>query len=368
MKKIKDKKFFCFYMFMVIIGIASIIFSYNNHFLYKETIAKVISSKEELINTEEVGYGYTDETYLQTITAKIINGEDSGKVITINNEYYKGETYTQKYNIDDELFISVNKDNNSIKDVFIEGYKRDKYIVILVVSFILIITLVGKIKGLLSVVSVGLNIVIFNVIISIHMKGFSLPLLSFLGAIIFSGICLTLVSGINKKTGAAIVSSILGITITTLLTLIVIYFTNYSGIRFEQMELLTGSYKDIFLSELILGGLGAIMDIGISISSSLNELVEKDKNITSKALIKSGFAIGKDIMSTMINVLFFTYICTSIPNLVIFFRNGLELHYLINDFISLELTRALIGAIGITITIPISIYISTYLYKRRNNK
>lgn len=369
MKHIKEnKKFFCFYIVLAILGIAIIVFSYNDHFLYKEPIAKVISSKEELINREVIGYGYTDEVYLQTITAKIINGDDKGKTVTINNEYYKGEAYTQKYNIDDEIFITINKENGKITDTFIDGYKRDTYIVILIVFFVLIITFVGHLKGFLSIISVILNIIIFNIIVSLHMKGVSLPILSFLGAIIFSIVCLSLVSGINKKTGAAILSSIAGITITMIITLIVIYFTNYSGIRFEQMELLTGSYKSIFLSELILGGLGAIMDIGISISSSLNELVEKDNNITSKALIKSGFAIGKDIMSTMINVLFFTYICTSIPNLVIFFRNGMELHYLISEFISLELTRALIGAIGIVITIPISIYVSTYFYKRRDSK
>jgi len=38
---------------------------------------------------------------------------------------------------------------------------------------------------------------------------------------------------------------------------------------------------------------------------------------------------------------------------------------LVNEYISLEMTRALTGAIGITVTIPISIYISLFVYKRR---
>lgn len=150
-----------------------------------------------------------------------------------------------------------------------------------------------------------------------------------------------------------------------LITIIVINITKYSGTRFEQMELLTRPYEDIFTSELILGGLGAIMDISISMSSSLNELIEKDKKITIKALTKSGFSIGKDIMSTMINVLFFTYICSVIPNLTIYFRNGVKMSHLINEYISLEMTRALIGAIGITLTIPIAIYTTLFIYKRR---
>lgn len=153
-----------------------------------------------------------------------------------------------------------------------------------------------------------------------------------------------------------------------LISLIVINITNYSGVRFEQMELLTRPYEGIFLSEIILGGLGAIMDISISISSSLNELIEKDSKITKKSLIKSGFAIGKDITSTMINVLFFTYICSILPNLTILFRNGIQLNTMINEYISLEMTRALTGAIGITLTVPIAIYITIFMYKRSDNK
>jgi uncharacterized membrane protein len=183
-----------------------------------------------------------------------------------------------------------------------------------------------------------------------------LAILSFIGAIIFSIICLTLVSGFNKKTLSAVISSIIGVAVVTLISLIVIKITKYSGIRFEQMELLTRPYESIFISEIILGGLGAIMDISISMSSSLNELIEKDNKISRKQLIKSGFNIGKDIMSTMINVLFFTYICTGIANLTIYLRNGITLNTLLDEYISLEMTRALTGAIGITITIPIAIY------------
>ena len=166
----------------------------------------------------------------------------------------------------------------------------------------------------------------------------------------------------------AIISSITGVSITLLISMIVIHITNYSGLRFENMELLTRPYEGIFISEIILGGLGAIMDISISISSSLNELLQKDPKITSKQLIKSGYNIGRDIMSTMINVLFFTYICAVIPNLCILFRNGINLGSLINSYITLEMTRALIGAIGITITIPVSIYITVFMYKRRITK
>ena len=212
-----------------------------------------------------------------------------------------------------------------------------------------------------------MNITIFYIFINLNTKGISLILLSFIGTIIFSTISLLLSAGINKKSASAIVSTITTIIFNLIISYLVIYFTKYDGIRFEQMDLLTRPYEGIFISEIILGCLGAIMDISITISSSLNELIEKNNKITLKELAKSGIAIGKDVMGTMINVLFFTYICGILPNITIYFRNGIELGHLINEYISLEMTRALTGAIGITICIPISIIITLLFYKRRLN-
>ena len=369
MKYFKEHKKFCIcYSILIIISIISIIFTYHNHSFYKDTIAKITNIKEEYVTTELSDYGYKEDVYNQNITAVIKNGKYKNKVITIENQYYSGQIYSEKYHKNDELFVSLETNKDKIRNIHIEDYKRDKYIVILLVSFILIIVLVGQLKGFLSIISLIINIIVFNTMVYLNAKDLSLPLLSFIGTIIFSSICLILVSGKNKKTLSAIISSITGVSITMLISLLVIHITKYSGIRFENMELLTRPYEGIFISEIILGGLGAIMDISISISSSLNELLEKDPKISSKQLIKSGFNIGKDIMGTMINVLFFTYICSVIPNLCILFRNGINLSSLIYSYITLEMTRALIGAIGITITIPISIYITVLMYKRRIHK
>ena len=350
----------------IFIAIFLIIFIYNDYDLYSDTIIKVINTKEEYVSTEEVTFGYKESIYNEEIEAKVMNGEYKGEIVKFNNEYLKGEAYDQRYAIGDELFVSLYVKNDRIKRVNIDGYKRDKYIVLLILLFVFIIMLVGHLKGLLSVFSVAINIILFCFLIHINaIRSIGLVPLSFMVAILYSIVSLTLVSGVNKKTLSAIISSILGVILIFIISFIVIKITNYSGIRFDQMELLTRPYEEIFISEIILGGLGAIMDISISISSSLNELIEKNKRISVKALRKSGFNIGQDIMGTMINVLFFTYICTGISNLVIFFRNGVSIANLMTEYISLEMTRALTGAIGIVITIPISIYVSLYIYKRR---
>ena len=118
------------------------------------------------------------------------------------------------------------------------------------------------------------------------------------------------------------------------------------------------------MPELLIGSIGAVMDVAITISSAMSELIDKNSDISSKALNRSAREIGKDIMSTMSNVLFFTYLCAGLPVFVLAIRNGFTLRNYIASNFSLELSRFLAGSIGIVITIPISAFVSIKIMKR----
>ena len=182
--------------------------------------------------------------------------------------------------------------------------------------------------------------------------------------IIFSIISLILASGFNKKTLSAIISVIISTLVMLITIVIIINFTGYKGINFNELSFLTVPIEDIILPELLIGSTGAIMDVAITISASISELIQKDNNISVKNLKKSAREIGKDIMSTMSNVLFFTYLCSGLPIFVLALRNGFSMYNYISSNFTLELTRFLIGSIGIVLTIPVSAYISIKFMKR----
>ena len=51
---LKNNKTYVITFFVIlVIGIASIIFTYNDYFLYEKTIAKVTETKEEFVETEK---------------------------------------------------------------------------------------------------------------------------------------------------------------------------------------------------------------------------------------------------------------------------------------------------------------------------
>src|SRR5699024_11445492 len=104
---------------------------------------------------------------------------------------------------------------------------------------------------------------------------------------------------------------------------------------------LTRTYQVIFMAGLFLGSLGGVMDIAITMSSSIFGLYEKDKNISVKALRTSGMEIGKAIMGTMTNILFFVYISGSIPVIILYLNNSSSLTFTFTMNLSLEIAMAI---------------------------
>ena len=347
---------------MLFFGIIAVFFAANDYPLYNTTIAKITKVDEQLDSSVSALINSKEEYYTQRLIAEIKNGDHKGETVTIINKYASSLVTDEKYSVGDSIFISLKEKDQTLK-ASCKGFKRDTYVVAVVALFCFSITLVGGKKGIMSILSVLFNSVVFYLAIELYFKGINLFLLCCFSAIVFSCGCLAMVSGINKKTAAAIISTLLGTTVTILLAYTVLKLTNGSGVRFDQMQYLIRPYEVIFISELLIGGLGAIMDISITMSSSMSELIDKDADISFTALKRSGFEIGKDIMGTMTNVLFFTYVCGCIPLIVLAMRNDTRLSDIMKNYLNLEIVRSFVGSIGIVVTIPIAIIISSKLLK-----
>lgn len=343
------------FILLIILSIGLVIFTKFNDNLYKEQI--MIIKKIELNSTTSNSnpLGIEEEYKEQTIMGVITNGENRGleKVLTYEERY--SSIITEKYKVGDKVFLNGNN---------IEGLKRDTYVAIMISIFIISIYAVGKFKGLLAVITVIFNLSIFYLGLNLYINGMNLLFVTLTQAVIFTVFSLFVVSGINKKTLSAIISTLISLIILACMTILITNITNYKGINFNEMSFLTVPIEDVLLAELVLGGLGAIMDISITMSSSIAELINKNNHITKKELLKSGKEIGNDIMGSMTNVLFFTYLCSGLPVFVLAFRNGFTFYNYITTNFTLEITRFLIGSIGITLTIPIALIIATKIFKR----
>ena len=73
----------------------------------------------------------------------------------------------------------------------------------------------------------------------------------------------------------------------------------------------------ITISTMILATLGAVMDVAMSIASTINEIYITDTIKTVKDLFISGMNVGRDIIGTMANTLILVYLGGSLPLLLL---------------------------------------------------
>ena len=357
-------------LFIIILGfIASIIFVNNNHSFYSNPIVKITHT--ELIEETNTIDNFDNQDVLSTqeLTAEIMNGDYKGDIVTLVNDYSIAGAYDQAYSPGNELFVSLKENNNEL-NAYVKNVKRDKYLVYVAWIFILILIFIGKRQGLFAVLSLIINALVLSFALDFYINNNNVNLLLVIAlcVIFFTISSLLLVNGFNEKTYAAIVASLIGTFISVLIAYLVVTLTNEEGLRYEAMDFLTRPYKLVFMAGVFVGSLGAVMDVAITMSASIFELYEKDNKISIKALKKSANDIGKDIMGTMTNILFFAYLSGSIPIMILYLKNGSPLFFSISMNLSLEIARALAGGIGIVLTIPIGLYVSLFFLKRKKAK
>ena len=112
----------------------------------------------------------------------------------------------------------------------------------------------------------------------------------------------------------------------------------------------------VFRAEILLSGLGAIMDVAIVMTSGLDELLRKNPSLSLREFLNSGREIGYDIMGTMLNVLLFVFGSSLIPTFLVRMNNGVSMFTVIEQHISCEVYRFLIESIGIVLAIPVSVF------------
>ncbi len=353
------------YIILLLIFVSSIIFMNNNEELYDKTILKV---EDVTINKKKTEYNgnLKEEYYYETVEGTIKNGKSKNAFTSFQNIRSYSGVYDEKYQKGDEVFVSLNRDG-TINEVI--GLRRDKYLVPLFIFMVSLLLLIGNLKGLLTFISFILNISIILLITVLRDKHINILLLFIIGTIIMCSISLLLTSGKNKKTLVAIISSIASLIITFIISYLVIRVFS-SDIPYWYMDYvdILYDYKEVFLVSILISGLGAIMDIAISITSTLNELIQNNPKISKRALIKSGNNLSEDILGTMVNVLLFTSISGCIPMLIFVMRNNIPAFTAFNMYAKLSMIRFMTGCIGILITIPITMNLTIYFLKTRRNK
>lgn len=250
------------------------------------------------------------------VKVKILNGKYKDKVIDMDNlvsDKTYHETYAKKGN---EVLINIEEDNkDNIKKAYIYEVVRYKYLKGIIILFLVLLSLLGGMQGIRSVLALLITTYsVLKILIPLIMSGFNPVLVSIIICIGVSILNLLIISGKNKKSLAAIIGTLGGVMVAGIIALISSNILQVIGLTDEEAQMLiyiTGNpkfnFRGLLFSGILMGALGAVMDISMSIASSMKEVKINNPEISKRQLVKAGFNVGRDIMGTMANTLILAY-------------------------------------------------------------
>jgi len=313
-----------------------------------------------------------EEENLQAVKIKIVNGDNKGEEIFVKNNLTGNKIYDIRVEVGDIVLLwkdtSMGAAQYSIAD-----HVRERGVIFLLILFLVLILMLGRMQGVKALGSLMLTIIlIYYFLLPMIIRGYDPIMVSIVISAIVAIVSFLLISGFTLKSAASILGTIGGVTVAGVLALAVGEAINLTGLASEESRLLLYSlpqntnFQGILFSGIIIGALGAVMDVSISIASAIDEVKKHKPHISSSELFLSAINVGKDVMSTMTNTLILAYTGSSLPLLVLFEVNQISFAKGINlDLVATEIIRALAGSIGLISAIPITAYLASFvLYKK----
>lgn len=236
---------------------------------------------------------------------------------------------------------------------------------ILTLSIILffLMLLVGGNRGVDSFFALCKTVLVMGA--NIYMLAWGMPAIptTFLMCVLYISIVLYVQNGKNAKMHAAAVSVIVVLLFVFAAAGPVLMLAGNSGYneieQYEEISMylsgdLAVSMSAVALSAVVLGLLGAIMDTAVAITTAVNEVYVNQNQLSTKELFQSGLTVGKDILGTTVNTLFFAGLGECIMLAVLFMKNEDSFIEILNSkALFQEVSGLLIGVTGCILIIPV---------------
>ncbi len=184
-----------------------------------------------------------------------------------------------------------------------------------------------------------------------------------------------LIGGPTRKTIAATLGTLAGVVIAGLSAQLFSMASGINGYNVSDIESLMTLWNTngiqvggLLFSGLLISALGAVMDVAMSVSSSMQEVYAQSPEMTKMELFRSGLRIGRDMMGTDSNTLILAFVGGSVSMLLLDYSYDLPYQQIINsNNIGIAIMQGLAGSFGVVLSVPVTVLICTLLYQKRSS-
>lgn len=366
------------FMLVVVLSLAFIVA--GNHICsYEQTGEDAQAESAKVIKITDIRTEDIDgmENTVISFQGKMLTGELKGEILNMEQDI--NEMTLDKpapIEVGDRVLVAnINMMGSSETGAEWYYFQQDRIpgLICLAVVFLIALLAIGKMKGLTTIISLGFTgAAVFCVFIPAILSGKDIYISTIVITVYIIFASLSLLNGINKKTLCAIVGNIGGILLTGVFAIVVNSSLKITGMIDESYVYLANAgstfmidLRAIVWSCIIIGSLGAIMDVSMSIASAMHELAAEMKDRSFIRMVKSGMNIGRDAIGTMTITLVLAYTGSSIGSLLLFMVNNRSLNILMNlEMVVVDIIQAIVGSMGILLAVPITVIFAAWVFNR----
>lgn len=332
--------------------------------------AKVLRITEE--GVKEVG---GQKQPYQKVEVQLLDGSEKDKKLTIIHG--EATTLREEQKVRENQNVVVLKTATSENTLYqiVDAYRLDALIPI-IIFFIVIVLLVSRLKGLGSLVGLGISLfIITSFIVPTILAGDDPLLTSIVGSFFIMVITMYISHGFTQKTHIALLATCISLVLTGILAYTFVNMTSLTGFGSEDATSLqygqtgTINFQGLLLGGIIIGTLGVLDDITTSMASTIRELARTNSKLKFHELFTSGLRIGSDHIASLVNTLALAYAGAGLPLFLFLVLNPLDqpLWFILNsELLVEEIVRTLAGSIGLIMAVPLTAALASWAFQKKN--
>lgn len=337
--------------------------------LYEKAVVLEINKSKENKNP-----AFNEGIVEQMAKVRVLSGIYKGKTLTAQNTLSGTEGYDIELHKNDEvvLYITVEERTDGekrIQNIYVADRVRSNALGWLILLFASLIIIIGRLQGIKALMGLGVTILgIYKVLLPGLMAGKSPLPLTIMVLVGVTLLTMVFVAGFTQKALSATMGTLGGLLVAGFLAYFFGDLAQLSGLATEEdrmllyVEGIKFDMRGLLFSGILIGAVGAIMDVAMSVASAISEIKKANPSMRSIQLVGAGMNVGRDIMGTMANTLILAYTGGALPFMLLFMAYHMGPVRVLNwELIATEIVRALVGSIGLIISVPITAIVAGWL-------
>jgi uncharacterized membrane protein len=332
-----------------------------------DDVSEVVQAKVvRVLNQETRRIPGTDTQHqYQTLEAEIVEGERTGTIVQVQNDFLN-------LSAGDRLFVIRYEQVGGDETYSVQDVDRRLPVTLLIVGFVLCIILFGGWYGVRSLLALSFSLVVLvYVLVPGLLAGWDPLRTCFFVAAGVLAAAIFITHGVRRESYIAYGGTMIAVLITLMLAQGAVHWSSLSGFAADESVYLNiNSRGTIDLIGLLIGGivigvLGVLDDVAITQVSVVRELLGSAQHESRARIFVRAMRVGREHVGAVVNTLALAYAGASLPLMLLMSTAPMSGRALFNmELLGTEIVRTVVGSFGIVLTVPIVTYLAVRFLPR----